>query len=121
MIAAAAAALALALAPQHCAARSTGPGSLQRGGTAGAACLLAAFRSGCRPADYVLSEFGVDTIHSLTFRTVHRSTGCAVLVTESFRVVPQQPHVTGRFACARLRPLVADRCTPRRTISLTHL
>lgn len=118
---AAAAALVLALAPQHCAARSTGPGSLRRGGTAGAACLLAAFRNGCRPAGYALSQFGVDTVHSLTFRVEGRSTGCAVLVTESFRVVPQQPHVTGRFVCLRLRPLVADRCTPRRTISLTHL
>lgn len=116
-----AAALVLALAPQHCAARSIGPGSLQRGGTAGAACLLTAFRNGCRPADYLLSQFGVDTIHSLTFRTERRATGCAVLVTESLRVVPQQPHVTGRLVCLGVRPFVADRCTPKRTISLTRL
>ena len=110
-----------AATPTHCQAKSIGPGSLQRGGTSGAACLLAAFRERCRSADYTLSQFGVDTVHSLTFRTERRSTGCAVLVTESFRVVPQQPRVTARYLCRRLRPLVADRCTPRRAISLTRL
>jgi len=108
-----------AAAAIHCPAKSVGPGSLERGGTAGASCLVAAFDHGCRAADYTLSSFGVDTIHSLSFATKHRSSGCVVLVEESFRVVPQQPHVTARYVCRRLRALVADRCTPARTISLT--
>lgn len=125
---AAAAALAsgaAAATPVHCQARSIGPGSLQRGGTAGAACLLAAFDKGCRAADYTLSQFGVDTAHSETFRTQSTSGGCQVVVTESFRVVPQQPHVTGHRTCMRMRrtatDVVADRCAPKQTISLTKL
>ena len=51
----------------HCQARSIGPGSLQRGGTAGASCLLFAFQNGCRPADYTLSSFGVDTARTRRF------------------------------------------------------
>src|SRR5205823_9912188 len=47
----------------HCAAASTGPGSLHRGGTAGAHCMLAEYRDHCHNADYVLSSFGVDTVH----------------------------------------------------------
>ena len=117
MLALAAATAAATLCP----GKSVGPGSLQRGGDAGAACIAAAFEHRCRAATYTLSQFGVDTIHSLTFRTERRTTGCAVVVTESFRVVPQQPRVTGRFVCLRLRALVADRCTPARTISLTKL
>ena len=121
LAAAAAATAGSAASPTHCQAKSIGPGSLRRGGTTGAACLLAAFRDGCRPADYMLSQFGVDTIHSLTFATRRRSFGCTVLVTESFRVVPQRPRVTGRYVCLRLRPLAAERCTPSRTISLTTI
>jgi len=103
----------------HCQARSVGPGSLHGGDTAGATCLVNAFRDGCKPADYTLSTFGVDTIDSETFRTQATSGGCQVVVTESFRVVPQRPHVTGRHTCLRLRAFVADRCTPAATISLT--
>jgi hypothetical protein len=118
------AALAVAAVAQ-CQARSIGPGSLRRGGTAGAACLMAAFDDNCRTADYTLSAFGVDTVHSIEFRTERRSTGCAVLVTERFRVVPQKPHVTAYRVCARVHKtragIVADRCTPARTISLTKL
>jgi hypothetical protein len=118
-------ALLATAAVTHCQARSIGPGSLQRGGTAGASCLLAAFDDNCRAADYTLSAFGIDTIHSIEFRTERRSTGCVVLITESFRVVPQKPHVTARRACARVHKtdagIVADRCKPARTISLTKL
>ena len=90
-----------------------------------ATCLLAAYRDHCRPADYTLSAFGVDTAHTLTFRTGRRPNGCAVLVTESFHVIPQKPRVTGRRTCLRVRKttsdVVADRCTPRGTVSLTKL
>ncbi|MGH2971446.1 MAG: hypothetical protein ACRDNM_04990 [Gaiellaceae bacterium] len=111
-------ALAAAAAIQ-CQAKSIGPASLHRGGTAGAACMLAAYKE-CRAAGYELSSFGVDTVRTETFRIV----GCKVYVTESFRVVPQQPRVLGRFVCTRLRKtstgnVVADRCSPRKTISLT--
>jgi hypothetical protein len=111
----------IAAAAIQCQARSIGPGSLRRGGTSGAACMLAAFND-CHAAGYTLSSFGVDTIHTETVRLV----GCKVYVTESFRVVPQQPRVLGRFVCSRLRKtgtgdIVADRCSPRKTISLTVL
>ena len=118
-------ALVAVVAATQCQARSIGPGSVQRGGTAGATCLLAAYRDNCRAADYTLSAFGVDTAHTLTFRTERRTGGCAVLVTESFHVIPQKPRVTGHRTCARLRrtttDVVADRCMPRGTISLTKL
>ena len=109
----------IAAAAIQCQARSVGPGSLRRGGDAGAACMLSAFEE-CHPAGYSLSSFGVDTVRTESFRLV----GCKVYVTESFRVVPQQPRILGRFICSRLRKttagdVVADRCTPRKTISLT--
>ena len=117
-----------AVAAIHCPAKSVGPGSLQRGGTAGAACLLAAFDDGCRPADYTLSQFGVDTIHSLKFRTLKLAGGrCGVAVVETFRVVPQPPRTGESHTCGRLRrtaagDIVADRCKPAAaTISLTKL
>jgi hypothetical protein len=122
MLAASVSAIAL-----HCQARSVGPGSLRRGGTAGADCVLGAFRNGCRPVDYTLSSFGVDTVHSETFRLQRRTGACVVVVTESFRVVPQQPHVTAGRTCATLlkagTDVVAARCTGNgpRTISLTRL
>jgi hypothetical protein len=109
----------------HCPSASTGPGSLHRGGTAGARCLLAEYRDHCHAADYVLSSFGVDTIRQETFRLATRSNGCRVLVTESFRVVPQNAHMLGARTCTRLRSaaadIVADRCTggPPAAISLT--
>lgn len=115
-----------AAAAIHCPAKSVGPGSLQRGGTAGATCLLAAFRNGCRAADYTLSQFGVDTIHAERFRTVKLPGGhCGVSILETFRVVPQPPHLGESHTCGRLRKtaaadIVADRCTPAAaTISLT--
>ena len=118
-------ALLAVAAVTNCQARAIGPGSLRRGGTAGAACLMAAFDGGCRAADYTLSAYGVDTIHSIQFRAARGTSGCAVLVTESFRVIPQQPHVTARRTCARVHKtaagIVADRCTPAQTVSLTKL
>ena len=75
----------------------------------------------------MLSSFGVDTVNSEDFLTALRAGRCSVVVTQSFRVVPQKPHVTGHRTCARLRRLgtdiVADRCTggPPATISLTKL
>ena len=117
--------LAVAAAVHHCPAASVGPGSLHRGGTAGAACILAAFENGCRASDYTLSAFGVDTEHSLAFRVGRVSGRCTVAVSETFRVVPQPPHQGARYACLRVRhtatDIVADRCTPRATISLTRL
>lgn len=116
-----------AATPVHCQTRSIGPGSLQRGGTAGAACLLAAFDNGCRAADYTLSQFGVDTIHSEAFRTLKLPGGhCGVAVLETFRVIPQKPHLGESHTCGRLRrtatDIVADRCKPdAATISLTKL
>jgi len=113
------------LALHHCPPASIGPGSLHRGGTAGAACFLAAFQDGCRPADYTLSSFGVDTVHSLVFRVDRQNARCTVAVRESFRVVPQQPRPGTSHNCLRIRragsDIVADRCTPPGTISLTKL
>jgi hypothetical protein len=115
-------ALATVLAATQCQARSVGPGSLRRGGTAGADCMLAAYRDDCRSAGYTLSSFGVDTVRTETFRLI----GCTVYVTETFRVVPQQPRVLGRFVCKRIRKttagdVVADTCAPAKTLSLTKL
>ena len=116
--------LAVAAATQ-CQPRSVGPGSLRRGGTAGASCMLAAFDDHCRPAAYTLSSFGVDTVREVSFRMAARGNGCAVSVTETFRVVPQQPRVLEHLVCARVHKtdagIVADRCAPARTVSLTKL
>lgn len=116
-----------AAGPQVCRARSVGPGSLVRGTTAGANCLLRAYRNGCTPATYELSSFGVDTIATLRFQLVHGSRGCTIDVTRSFRVVPQKPHVTAVGHCKALRRTAADIVTTgcrgtglSATISLTH-
>lgn len=114
-------------ATRQCQARSIGPGSLHRGGTKGAACLLAAFQQGCRPAEYLLSSFGVDTAATENFRTERLSGRCAVVVLTSFRVIPQQPRVFPTRTCSRLRKVgsdvVADRCTAGTpaAVSLTSL
>jgi hypothetical protein len=110
---------------RHCTPASIGPGSLHHGGTAGAACLLFEFQNGCRAADYTLSSFGVDTIHARMFQVERRNGACAVLVTDTNRVVPQPPRLLARRSCSRVHRLngdiVADRCTTRETISLTKL
>ena len=118
-------ALLAVAAVTHCQARSVGPGSLLRGGTAGASCLLTSFQNGCKPADYTLSSFGIDTIHARRFVVERRNGACAVLVTDTNRVVPQQPRVIARRTCSRVHRLngdvVTDRCTTHETISLTKL
>ena len=118
-------ALLAVAAVTQCQARAIGPGSLRRGGTAGAACLMAAFDDGCRAADYTLSAYGVDTIHSIQFRTARRTSGCAVLSRRASASSRRQPHVTAHRTCARVHKtdagIVADHCTPARTVSLTKL
>jgi hypothetical protein len=117
--------LALLAVVAQCQARSIGPGSLHRGGTAGATCLLSSFQNGCRPADYTVSSFGVDTIHARRFEVTRRNGGCVVLVTDSNRVIPQPPRVLARRTCSWVHRLngdvVADRCTTHETISLTKI
>jgi hypothetical protein len=131
LLTAAACAAALAAgasaATVHCLAAQIGPGSYRQGGTAGAECMLAEYHDHCHAADYLLSAFGVDTVHQEDFRLVVRSRRCRLAVTETFRVVPQQEHMLGQRVCARLRAVggdvVASRCTggPPATISLTKL
>ncbi|MDE3026461.1 MAG: hypothetical protein KGI93_12920 [Acidobacteriota bacterium] len=116
----------VAAAAIQCRARSIGPGALGRGGAAGAACMLAAYRRDCRAADYTLSSFGVDTVRTETFTMLRGANACTIRVTDSFRVVPRPPRVLRRLLCARLRTtstggVVADRCTPAATVSLTTL
>jgi hypothetical protein len=114
-----------ASAVTHCQARSIGPGSLQRGGTAGASCLLSAFQNGCRPADYTLSSFGVDTEHTRRFVVERRNGACAVLVADRNRVIPRPPLVISWRVCSRVHrrngDIVADRCTTHETVSLTKI
>jgi hypothetical protein len=118
--------VAAAVAVNHCPPASIGPGSVHRGGTTGATCLLSAFRDGCR-GSYVLSAYGVDTIHSETFRLRRRNGACTVVVTESFRVVPQKPHLTLERTCTKLRrtakEVLAEGCSggEPHTVSLTSL
>jgi hypothetical protein len=120
-----AAAAPAAAAARHCTAASIGPGARHAGGRTGATCLLTAFQNGCRAAGYTLSAFGVDTVHAERFVTARRHGHCVVVVTETMRIVPQQPHVIGRHTCTRVHRvgagIVADRCTPKRTVSLTTL
>lgn len=126
LAAAAALASGAAAAGPPCPASSIGPGSLHRGGTTGATCLLSAFRSDCQ-GNYVLSAYGVDTVHSETFRLQRRNGVCVVVVAESFRVVPQKPHLTIERTCTKLlrqgTDVVAVLCTGKapHTISLTSL
>jgi hypothetical protein len=89
--------------------------------------MLSEYHDHCHAADYLLSAFGVDTVHEEQFRLVVRSRRCRVVVTETFRVVPQQPHTLKQRVCARLRAVgddvVASRCSggPPATISLTSV
>jgi hypothetical protein len=126
LVAAGVAAAGAGAATVHCLAASIGPGSL-RHPSSGAHCMLLEFHDHCHPADYVLSEFGVDTAHEESFRLALQSHRCRVLVTETFRVIPQQEHMVGRRTCKRLRQsgsdVIADLCTggPPAIISLTKL
>jgi hypothetical protein len=64
-------------------------------------------------------------VHSVVFRVDRQSGRCTVAVRESIRVVPQQPRPGTSRTCIRIRRassgIVADRCTPAGTISLTKL
>ena len=85
--------------------------------------MLRAFRNHCTPATYGLSAMGVDTIDRRMFRIEN----CHVLVSESFRVVPQPPQSTIHAVCTGIHrtsdDIVAFGCTGihvARTFSLTH-
>jgi hypothetical protein len=97
-----------------CGSLTVGPNVLSPGKRAGAACLLHAYQQRCRPAVYVLSMFGVDTIARDTFRLVSVRGRCRVTVATSFTVVPQKPHRAGSGECstltARGTDVVAGRC-----------
>jgi hypothetical protein len=104
-----------------CGSAAAGPTALGRS-RAGAVCMLDAYRDHCRASTYTLSIFGVDTVRRRAFRIA----GCGVVVSETFRVVPQPPHGTGTARCTAIRretgDIVASGCagTLGRTISLTH-
>lgn len=110
-----------AAAVYGCGAASAGPTAIGRS-RAGAVCMLAAYRDHCRASTYTLSIFGVDTVRRRAFRIA----GCRVVVSETFRVVPQPPHSTGSARCSAIRreagDIVASGCTGTlgRAISLTH-
>ena len=72
-----------------CAPSTLGPGALRRGPGSGPACLLGAYRAGCRAATFTLSVFGVDTIERLRFALERAGVGCQVAVSDSFTVVPR--------------------------------
>src|SRR5690348_9088018 len=104
----------------NCGTHSAGPTALESP-PAGAVCMANAFRRHCTPATYTLSIMGVDTIDRRAFRIA----SCRVLVDETFRVVPQPPHVTGRRTCTAIRrtptDVIATGCTgDRKSVSLTH-
>jgi hypothetical protein len=71
-----------------------------KGQRSGASCLLSAYRS-CRPAVYRLSVTPLDTVRRLSVRVVKQGHGCRVLYQESFRVIPQRPHVLSG-SCQRI-------------------
>jgi hypothetical protein len=112
--------------PQACTTRTVGPGAHREGGTSGSACLLAAYRHGCRRAKYILSSVGQSVFVVENFSVERFSGRCTVVVLRNVAVIAQPSRVTSR-SCARLRRIgtdvVADRCTggPPSTISLTRL
>jgi len=112
--AAALAAAGSASAAKQCATRTVGPGKLTQGGTTGATCLLEAYRTGCRRAEYILSSVGLTTFVVKNFSVERRGDGCAVLVFVNIAVVKQPSRVLSS-QCSRLRrvgaDVVADRCT----------
>lgn len=123
-----AAAFLAILATQHCAVRAIGPGTHLEGGTRGATCVLAAFRDGCRPADYTLTGIGIGTVAVKSFSVQRWNGRCAVLVISTVNTggVHGRPVGVGPRVCRRLREIasdvVADRCsrgTPA-AISLTR-
>src|SRR5260221_10159991 len=75
-----AATLLVALTAQQCTPRAIGPGTHVQGGTRGAACVLAAYRQGCRRADYSLTGVGVGTIAVKSFSVQPWNGGCPLLL-----------------------------------------
>jgi hypothetical protein len=105
-----------------CGTHSAGP-TAPRANNTGAVCLLNAFRDHCSPATYRLDIMGVDTIAERRFRIAN----CHVLVSESFRVVPQPAHTNAQGSCSGVRreaaDIVATGCVGAklpRVVSLTH-
>jgi hypothetical protein len=122
-----AATLLVALSAQQCAPRAIGPGTHIEGGTRGAVCILAAYRGGCRPADYSLTGIGIGTIAVKSFSVQRWNGGCAVLVISTVTTGGVHGHAVavGPRVCRRVRrtaaDVVADRCSRGgpRTFSLT--
>jgi hypothetical protein len=99
---------------QNCGTLSLGPGGDERGTAAGAKCLLHAYQQSCRPAVYVLSRFGIDTIATDRFRLARDNGRCSVDVATSVRVVPQPAQTHGglcRSLALKAGYVVAGRCT----------
>jgi hypothetical protein len=110
----------------NCGSTTVGPSAIAPGKTAGALCLLHAYRSNCRSAVYSLSTFGIDTIARDNFRLVRLRGICRINVTTSFRVVPQKPHAVASGQCSTLTQrgteIVASDCVGKglpASISLT--
>jgi hypothetical protein len=99
---------AAAPAVLRCAPATVQAGRLSPSGRVGASCLLRAYRRNCRPAVYVLSTFGVDTIARDTFRVVSVEGRCRVEVATRLTVVPQKPRPGGTGRCASLAARGAD-------------
>jgi hypothetical protein len=101
--------------PPTCGTRSFGPGTVTHVTGGGARCLLDAYRAHCKPARYLLSVFGVDTIATRTFTLARQSAGCRILVSLGFHIVPQPVRVTGHGSCRKLvtrgSTIVAEGCT----------
>jgi hypothetical protein len=119
---------AAAPAVLRCAPATVQAGRLSPAGRGGASCLLRAYRQHCRPAVYVLSTFGVDTIARDTFRVVSIEGRCRVEVATRLTVVPQKPRPGGTGRCtslaARGADIVATGCTGgglQPSVSLTGL
>ncbi|HEX3225740.1 MAG TPA: hypothetical protein VHQ89_06560 [Gaiellaceae bacterium] len=112
----------IAAAALSCGTHSAGP-TAPKSVPTGATCMLRAFRNHCAPATYELDVMGVDTIDRRRFRIEN----CHVLVTETFRVVPQPPQSAIHAVCTKLQrtptDIVATGCTGihvARMFSLTH-
>ena len=124
-----AATLLVALTAQQCTPRAIGPGTHLQGGTRGAVCVLAAYRQGCRRADYTLTGIGIGTIAVKSFSVQPWNGGCAVLVISTVTTggVRGDAVVVGPRVCRRLRrvaaDVVADRCSKGapKTYSLTSV
>jgi hypothetical protein len=101
---------------RSCGSLAVGVGGVTTGSTGGgAACMLGAFRS-CTPATYRLATFGVDTVATAIFTVAKGSSGCAVTVSVTHRVVPRPPSGPTVGRCAAIvragSDIVATGCRP---------